>query len=100
MPLLKLVEVRSEERAHKIDWQQNNWGHSLSFKSSWKFQMSRVLPLPKDYKVTATINHRNLQVRGGNNESLSYRDLQYGFKVEGLETGGQLNNYFNHVGQK
>ena len=58
--------------------------------------MSRVLPLPKDYKVTATINHRNLQVRRGNNESLSYRDLQDGFKVEGLETGGPRSSR-NHI---
>ena len=45
--------------------------------------MSRVLPLPKDYKLTAAINHRTLQMRRGTNESLSYRDLQDGFKTEG-----------------
>lgn len=83
MPLLKLVEVRSGERAHKIDWQQKSWGNCLSFKSSCKFQMSRVLPLPKDYKLTAAINHRTLQMRRGTNESLSYRDLQDGFKTKG-----------------
>ena len=60
--------------------------------------MSRVLPLPKDYKVTATINHKNLQVRRGNNESLRYRDLQDGFKVEGLETGGAAERLFQSCG--